>query len=402
MQFPFFISKRYIFSKKDSRFVTFISSISIIGIALGVATLIIALSVLQGFEKTIVQKIVDFDSHIQITSYKNILPDYKLILPRIENLLPPSANIIPYASNLAIISSKNVQEGVNVKGIFPGSPLNIKNNIVAGSFNIDEANTIVIGKKLADKLLVKAEDKITLFALNENQIPSAENPPNILRLKITGIFESGMAEYDDLYTYVNINDAQELFGIGDNINGYDISVSDISKIDSLANTLSGSLRYPHTVRTIYSLHKNIFTWIQLQKEPIPIILGLIIIVAAFNIIGTLLMIVLEKTGAIGILKSLGASKRQITSVFIYQGIFLSAAGIILGNLLAIILMQIQIQYDVISLPSSVYFMSKVPFELSLQTFAGVSLITLILCMLTSVIPSYVASKINPISSLRFS
>jgi lipoprotein-releasing system permease protein len=405
MSFPLFISKRFTFSKRDSRFITLISSISIFGIALGVATLIIALSILYGFEDTIEKKIVEFDAHIQITSYQTILPNYKRILPTIKKILEPySESIQHYSANLVIISNKFVQEGIFLKGISTDNPiLQLKQIIIIGKGDLSPGNEsrIIIGKKLADKMFIKINDDITLFALRNNELPSPENLPNIQKFKVIGIFESGMSEYDDQYAYTDLLSAQNLFNMGDNVTGYDIKLNNVSKIDSLANVLSKNLRYPHSVRTIYQKHKNIFTWIDLQKKPIPIILGLIILVAVFNIIGSLLMIVLEKTNAIGILKSLGALNSHITKVFVFQGIFLGAVGILGGNLLAYSLLSWQLKYNIITLPSSVYFTSSVPIILSAEIFFIVSLITICLCLAASFIPSYIASRIKPIDSLRF-
>ncbi len=406
MSFPFYISKKYTLSKKDSRFITFISTISIIGISLGVATLIIALSILSGFARTITNKVINFDSHIQITSYTGTLPDYRSALPKIEKKLSPYAESVnPFVSELAIISSKIIKDGVNIKGIRPQDNwIGVKDDIVDGKFdlnNYSDIPSIIIGKKLADKLLVKVGDKVTIFALNKNHIPSPENLPNIQKFKITGIFESGMAAYDDLIAYINIKEAQSLFNIGNDITGYDIRLNNISKIDSLTVYLTNNLSYPYATQSIYQIHRNIFTWIELQKKPIPIILGLIIIVAVFNIIGTLLMVVLEKTNEIGVLKSLGARNRQIISIFIYQGVYLALTGIIIGNLLAFIITELQYRYKIISIPSSVYFMSTVPMHIAPATFVIVSVLTFILCIIASFIPSYVASKIQPVSTLRF-
>jgi lipoprotein-releasing system permease protein len=404
MPLSFFISKRFVFSGKNSSFINLISVIAAIGIALGVATLILALSILQGFEKSITDKIIDFDSHIQITSYTDILPDYHNNIRVITSLLPEGTAINPYTANLAIISSRTIQEGISIKGIFPdNNALNIRENIVEGEFllNTPERNYIIIGRKLADKLLVKVGERLSVFALSDNKIPSPDNPPNIKQYYISAIFESGMAEYDDLNAYVDIYSAQELFGFGDNITGYDIKLNSVENINYLAQQLNSNLRYPHSVKTIYEIHRNIFTWIELQKEPIPIVLGLIIIVAVFNIISTLLMIVLEKTNAIGTLKAIGASNRTIVGIFIFQGLFLAVLGIVLGNSLSLLLIYFQQRYDIISLPSSVYFMSSVPFSLSPWIFAGVSLLTLVLCLVVSIIPSYIATRISPVKALRF-
>ncbi len=288
MSFPFFVSKKFVLSKKGSKFITFISSISIVGISLGVATLIIALSILSGFAQTLTNKIIDFDSHITISSYQSTLPDYREMEPKIKKMISPYAEEVnPFISKLAIISSKKVKEGVNIKGIsLNNNALKVRNNIVAGNFDLADSNSIVIGRKLADKLYVGLGDKVIIFALKNDKIPQAGNLPNIEQFKVTGIFESGMAEYDDLFAYVNLKSAQNLFSLGDNINGYDIRLNNISKIDSLTKYLSEQLHYPHKVASIYQTHRNIFTWIDLQKKPIPIVLGLIIIVAVFNIIGT--------------------------------------------------------------------------------------------------------------------
>jgi len=402
MNVSWYIAKNFILSRKDSRFISLISTISIIGIALGVATLIIAISVLKGFEKTITNKVIDFDSHIKITSYRTILPDYHKTLPLLESQLAGYApDITPFAAKLVIVSYKKKKEGINLIGIGPSKekPFLVR-NLVSGEFSLSN-NSVLIGKKLADKLFIKVGDKITVFALRNDNIPSPENMPNIEKYTVTGIFESGMTEYDDTYAYTSLESAQKLFALGDNITGYNIKLSDISKIDSLTIKLAKTLRYPHYVRSVYQLHRNIFTWIELQKEPIPIVLALIILVAVFNIVGTLLMIVLEKTRAVGILKTLGSKRNQITTIFLINGSIIGVVGIFLGSFFGYLLMFIQEKFNIITLPSSVYFMSRVPFLISADTFILIAIITFLLCILASIIPSYIASKIKPVNALRF-
>ncbi|MFI5237393.1 MAG: ABC transporter permease, partial [Ignavibacteriales bacterium] len=252
MTFSWYIAKKFILSRKDSRFVNLISTISIVGIALGVTTLIIAISVLKGFEQTITDKIIDFDSHIKITSYRSVLPDYHKTLPLIESELEKFKPVInPIASKLVIVSFKKKKEGISLIGIDSGNELpSLLKNISAGKYDLSN-DGVLIGKKLSEKLFINVGDKITVFSLRNDQIPSPENMPNIKKFTVTGIFESGMAEYDDTYAYVSFTSAQELFGIGDNINGYNIKLDDISKIDSLTTHLRKTLRYPHLVRSIY-------------------------------------------------------------------------------------------------------------------------------------------------------
>ena len=403
MNFAFFVSRRYILSNKDSRLLNLISVISIVGISLGVATLIIALSVLNGFEKTLTQKITDFDSHIKILSYKESLPKADEYLLKLKNKLNDQIDFIsPSISKLAIISTKNRKEGINIKGIVEAKEIDkIKSNMIEGELNLDKENSLVIGKTLATKLLIKVGDKVTLFALKNDKIPSMDDLPNIQNFFVDGIFESGMAEYDNMIGYTGLSTAQNLFSMPGEINGIDIKLNSVNKIDSIAQVIRKELRYPYYARTIYEIYRNIFSWIELQKKPIPIVLGLIIIVAVFNIISALLMLVLEKTNAVGILKSLGAKGSSIIKIFFYQGIYLSAIGIIAGNILAWFLMFLQLELDIIKVPSSVYFVTRVPIELSLNVFLLVSIITFILALLAAVIPSYFASRINPVSALRF-
>jgi lipoprotein-releasing system permease protein len=374
-----------------------------VGIALGVATLIIALSVLNGFEKTLTQKITDFDSHIKILSYKESLPKADQYIEKINITIKDQIDYIsPSISKLAIISTKNRKEGINVKGIVESKEIDkIKSNLIEGELNFEKENSIVIGKTLATKLLLKVGDKVTLFALKNDKIPSMDDLPNIQNFFVVGIFESGMAEYDNMIGYTEIKTAQNLFSMPGEINGIDIKLKSVEKIDSLTNLIRQSLRYPYYARTIFEIHRNIFSWIELQKKPIPIVLGLIIIVAVFNIISALLMLVLEKTNSVGILKSLGAKGRDIIKIFVYQGIYLSFIGIASGNILAWLLMTIQLEFDIIKVPSSVYFVTRVPIEMSMDVFILISAVTFVLSLMSAIIPSYFASRINPVTALRF-
>jgi lipoprotein-releasing system permease protein len=233
-------------------------------------------------------------------------------------------------------------------------------------------------------------------------MPSPDNPPGIKAFRVAGIFESSMAEYDDTYAYTSLSAAQELFGLDSrDVNGYDIKLNSLEKLDSLAANLQETLGYPYYVRTIYKTHQSIFTWLELQRKPIPIALGLIIIVASFNIIGALFMTVLEKTRAIGTLKSMGMRRGQISSIFLYQGIYLSLIGITLGNLLAFTLSKLQENYEIIKLPESVYYMSKAVLTVSWENYLIVSAAALVISLFSAYIPGRIAARINPVNTLRF-
>ena len=406
MPLPFYIAKKYSVSKQGSKFLSLISVITVIGIAIGTAVLIISLTILDGYQEVVTKKIVDFNSHIKITAFGNKnLPDS----PRIEEEIITTVgkdfkSIAPYVSKLGILRAKKLSEGVTIFGIdSTRNNSDIKDFIVEGkySFMSGEKNGIIIGRQLAEKLDIKIGDRVTLFSLRRDEIPSMVNPPAIEQFITTGLYESGMAEYDDINVYTSFQAARNMFETQYAISGYNIQLTNIAEIDSVARRLQDELGFPYYVRTIFQVHQNIFTWLELQKAPIPIVLGLIIIVAVFNIVGTLLMIVLERTSSIGILKSMGFKRRQIMMIFFYQGLFLTLLGIIIGNILAVGLSLLQVHYNIVTLPSSIYFLSSVPISINMFNYLMVSSIAFILGLAATLIPSYIASKMNPINSIRF-
>jgi len=403
--FTFFVTKRFLFSKKDSKAFSFFSVIAIAGIAIGVATLIISISVLQGFEKLLTEKLINLDSHIQVVGFSNNqLPSVERNTEYMKRVLGRNMERIePYISSLAIINKKGINEGITLKGVNPEYFKGLKDlRILEGKKNLSAGkNEMIIGKTLASKLFIKVGDKVNIFALRNNEVPSAENPPSIEKFEVAGIFESGLAKYDNNFAYINISSAATLFNFGENISGYEIKLNNISAIDSLTYVLQENLRYPHYVTTVFQIYRQIFTWIELQKKPIPIVLALIIIVAIFNIVSTLLMVVMEKTSAIGVFKSLGVSKRKINMIFLQHGVFIGFIGVAAGNLFAFALIWLQLNYSIITLPAEIYFTSQVPLIFDPKIFMGISILSFILAVIVAILPSWIASRISAISTLRF-
>lgn len=404
MNFSIFIANRYVRSKRGSKFLSLISVISFTGIALGVAVVIIAMAILQGFDNTVRDKIVKLNSHLQVTAFSkknlNFIPGFSAYVnKKLDNNV---VSVSPFLSKEAIIKSKSISEGIFILGLDPQADNSeINKFIIQGSFNLSDSNSIILGKKLAEKLFLKLNDKVTVFSLKSDSLPSEQNPPAIGQFIVKGIYESGMAEYDDINCYVNLASANNFLGLQNTISGYNVKLKNITGIDSIVIKLQEVLGYPYYVRSIYKVHQNIFTWLDLQKEPVPIILGLIIIVAVFNIVGSLLMLVLEKTTAIGILKSMGATNSQILRIFLYQGFYLGLFGIVTGNIFAYILSFIQLNYKVISLPGTIYFINAVPITINPLHYLLVSSVTVVLCLLVAIIPSSIAAKIKPIKAIRF-
>ncbi len=404
MSFEFFITKRYIKSTRITGFISFITLIAIVGIMLGTSALIIALSISNGFEKELKEKVIGFTSHIQVLKFdvryaeKNDWESFEKI-KMVSNVKAVS----PFAGREAMIKSSYGIEGVYLKGILTEYDFSIiKRSIVEGKYNFDESDglpKIIIGKKLANKLGVELGDKVVILAIDPDNLYFSA--PKIEQFKISGIYETGMAEYDDIFVYVLLQHAQYLLDLGNKISGFDVMVENLDFIDETALLIQDKLGYPYYTRTMYQMYRNLFAWLELQKKPVPIVLGLIIIVAVFNIIGTLLMMVLEKTKEIGILKSMGANSKSIMKIFIFQGIFIGIVGTALGNLLAYILCRIQLDYKPLSLPEDIYFMNSVPILLEANNFIVVSIATLILTFIATLIPSAIASRVQPIEAIRF-
>ncbi|GJQ63285.1 MAG: permease [Melioribacteraceae bacterium] len=406
MSLASFIVGKYLRSRKDSRLVSLISVISVGGISIGVAVLIIALTVLDGFENAVSEKITDFNSHIYITGFgKRDIPGSLYVKTELGAIGKEKiTSLTPFISKSSIVKSKKFYEGIQLIGLPDSASADISRFIVSGEYDVSEKDNyrgVVVGQKLADKLFVGIGDKLTIFSLMNNKPPSISNPPVVDQFVVRGIFSSGMAQYDDQRLYISFDHAAELLDMDDMVSGYNIKLNSLENINELAVEMADALGYPFYVRTIFREHINIFTWLELQKAPIPIILGLITLVAAFNIVGTLLMIIIEKTSAIGTLKSLGASASQITGIFVRMGIILSLTGIALGNFFAFSLSIIQLNFNIISLPSDVYFLTEVPIDLNPLYYLMVSGIAFVICLLASWIPSRIAARVNPVTALRF-
>lgn len=401
MSIEYFIAKRYLQSEHRKGFLSFITNIAILGVTLGTAALIITLSVLDGFEREIKNKVVEFTSHIQVQGFQGLaLGDYRASMERATEEISGILSISPFAAKEGMIRSREGVDGIYLKGINPARDVvTPKYHLVEGTFISDAgtAREIVIGKKLALRLNAQLGDNIVVFALPRGE----QTKPKAMQFKLAGIYESGMAEFDDIYAYTHLRDAQTLFQIGDDITGYDVLVRDITHVDAVAGQLQELLGYPHFARTVFQQYHNLFSWVELQKKMSPILLSLIIIVATINIIGTILMFVLEKTRSIGILKSLGASPKLIGRIFILQGLGIASVGIVLGNLLAFAFCSIQMNFGFFSLPSDIYYMNTVPILMKPENFLLVTIVAYALCLLTTVLPSRAAARMNPVTALRF-
>lgn len=405
MKYTRLIASRYLRSRRNAGFFSFIAGIAVLGVMLGTATLIIALSVLGGFEREITEKVVGFTSHVQVTGFQNLpLQGYVENALRLSASSPTVTSVVPYVAREALIRSKHGVDGILLKGVDgTREDIPVRRFMVAGAFDLEQpagaSPGIVLGRKLASRLDAEVGTKVVVFGVGR-LLEGGQG--RVMAFRVTGIYESGMAEYDDVYAYAPLRDTQILFQMPGAVSGFDIHLSRVDSAEAVAERATEILGYPHYARTVFESYRNLFSWIELQKKPIPIILGLIIIVATVNIIGTLLMMVLDKTKEIGVLAAMGVSRRGITGIFLRQGLTIALLGTLLGNLLALGALLAQQELRILSLPSDIYFMTSVPVLLRVEYFAGVSAITILLCLMSAFIPARLAARLDPVSAIRFS
>lgn len=408
MQFILFVLTRFVSLQKKSKFLSTITLISIIGVTIGVIVLNIALSVLNGFEKEIENKLVGFNLHIELGTIEGQLVPYsETEIQEIKKILNNDVSgISPYAGQLALVRKGRFKEGVFIKGILPEFDYtDLRKNIVEGSYIISsdqKYSTILIGKKLARRIGANVNDTITAFSLQSFVLPIDPEHLSVKKFIVAGIYESGMAEYDDVNAFVHLNSAQELFGFNDKISGYEIKLKDPKLANYYSFVLSTRLGYPYQAKSIFQAYRNIFNWIELQKKPIPVVLAFITIVAIFNIISTLLILVMDKANTIGILKTLGATSKQIKTIFLLNGVVIGFIGTILGNVIALILLYLQMKFNIIKIPEGIYFLDKVPIAIQSGSFLIVSSLSVIISVLFSYLPARFAAKLEIIKSIRFS
>lgn len=411
MGYPSFIARRLARSRSHNRFVSFITLFAVIGLAIGTMALLITVSILNGFQKKIAQNVSNFTANIEIRGFENVpLPDYPAAMRKIKshNNVKSVSPFVSHEAMIRVHRSHRVNapstDGILLKGILPQyDNSDLRNEIKFGKYNLSDIGNmspLLIGRKLARRLDVQVGDTVFIFGVEG--LPSPLNPPKVLSFLVTGIYETGMSQYDDIYGYTNLKSASYLFDMPSNsVSGFDVMADNLDTVGATSHDLELALGYPYYPRTMFQMYRNLFAWIELQKKPIPIVIALIIIVAAINVVGTLLMIVIEKMNEVGVLRTLGATRRAITRIFLIQGAFIGAAGTLIGSGLAYIVLEIQKRYNLIHIPGDVYFMNTVPVSIHASDFLVIGGIAFVLSLLASYLPARTASGFDPLESVRY-
>lgn len=406
MSFTWYIAKRYFKgSNRDSKFLSFIKIMSILGVAVGSAGLLISLSIVHGFKSTINEKILGFAPHVTVQTFIGDPIQRADTLKSYLEEFPDVARVEPTVSGNVMIQSASGISGTVIKGVpEDGDLTQLYTYITKGTYSLDvnEENLpgILLGKSLAETIGATIGSRVTVFALDG--LPSPLNTPEIRQYYLSGIYETGIDRFDDSFAVADISTVRTLFGLGvREASSLEINAADNSLIRPVYAEIRDGTRFPIVTENVYQRYRNIFAWIDLQEETIPLVIGVMIIVAAFNLIGTVLMMVLERVRDIGILKTIGAKSKAIRRIFLLEGIFVAVSGLVIGIGISLFFWFLQTTYNIIPLSQENYYMSTVPVEPHLLDFFLVGAVTILLCALASWLPARIAAKTDPVQVLAF-
>jgi len=424
MSFEFFISLRYLRAKRKQIFVSIITFISIAGIFLGVAALIIVLAVMNGFETDLRNKILGINSHVVLMQYTGAMKDYQKVMNEVEQVEGVVAST-PFIFSQAMLRNEGRTSGVILRGISVANAFKVINLGKMHEGNIDYLSEkqrstielgkdtsmlpgIVIGKELAKNMGLLLFDPVNIISPMGISTPMGM-VPKMKKFVVVGIFDSGFYEYDSTLAYISLRDCQEFLNLGERVTGLEIKVNDIYRANIIAKSIEKKLGFPFWARNWMEMNKNLFSALKLEKRVMFIILSLIVLVAAFNIICTLIMIVMEKSKDIAILKSMGATSGSIMRIFVYQGVTIGAIGTLMGCIggLAVALNLEKISVSIENLfgfkilPGDVYYLSHVPSQVNYSDVVIIVIGTMLICFLSTIYPSRRASKLDPAETLRY-
>ncbi|HZX32042.1 MAG TPA: lipoprotein-releasing ABC transporter permease subunit [Rhodocyclaceae bacterium] len=414
MAFPYelLIGLRYTRAKRRNHFISFISLISMLGIGLGVAALIVVLSVMNGFQKELRTRILGVASHIQITGVNGDLANWPQIAAEARGH-PEVKATAPFVQSQAMFSVDNGVRGAMVRGILPEQEEGVADfashmqsgrleDLKPGEFGV------ILGSELARALRVFVGDKVTLIA-PQGTVTPAGVVPRLKSFKVVGIFEVGMYEYDSGLALIHLEDAQKLYRMDDRVTGVRLKLDDLFQAPRVSREVARLINADTYVYDWTKSHANFFRAVQIEKNMMFIILSLIVAVAAFNLVSTLVMAVTDKQADIAILRTLGARPRSIMAVFVIQGAVVGCIGLGLGIVggvalalnIDVVVPAIERLFGVQFMSREVYYISELPSELLWSDVWGVTAISFVLAVLATLYPSWRAARVNPAEALRY-
>jgi lipoprotein-releasing system permease protein len=408
----FYIGLRYTRAKRRTQFISFITLTSVLGIALGVTALITVLSVMNGFEAELRERILGMTSHATITGNYGQLDNWRELDQKLKDY-PHVEGVAPFISGQVMINADRRVSGTMLTGIMPDYESHVSEvarNMKAGSLSdlIPGEYGIVLGAELANYLGILVGDKITIISPQINSTP-AGIVPRMRRFTVMGIFQVGMYEYDRNMAMIHIEDAAKLFRMDNAVSGLRIKLDDLFNAPKITRTMADALHHEYQVSDWTLAHSNFFRAIQTEKVVMFIILLLIVAVAAFNIVSTLVMVVTDKRGDIAILKTQGLTSGSVMGIFMVLGTIIGVVGTLMGTVGGVLLAfnagnivkRIEEFFHVHFLPADVYYISQLPSKLVWSDVYAIAGIAFLLSLLATIYPAWQASKINPAEVLRY-
>jgi lipoprotein-releasing system permease protein len=417
MRYEWFIGLRYLKAKRKQTFISIITVISIAGVMVGVMALIVVLAVMSGFEKTLKEKILGTQAHLHLLkATQEGLDQYQEVTKRVEET-KGVASAAPFIISQVMLSSESNVFGVVLKGIDPdrvGRVTELANNLKAGRLEDlkggkeGDSPGIILGVELAKHLSVSLNDSIQVISPLGTVTPMGMMP-KMKRFRVKGIFYSGMYEFDNTMAYVSLESAQKFFSMGDRVTGIEIKTNDIYKVKEIGREIRRKLGFPFWTKDWMEMNRNLFSALRLEKISMFIILVLIVLVAAFNIISTLIMVVMEKNKDIAILKSMGASSSSILKIFTIEGGVIGVVGTILGTILGLgaafnlekITDFVERLFGFKILSSDVYYIDKLPSQVNPLDVTLIVLTAVLISLLATLYPAWRGSKLDPAEALRY-
>lgn len=375
--------------------------ISVLGVMAGVMALIIVLSVMNGFRADLMSKIMAVRAHISLSNNEGVFKHYEKVAERVNEVDGVIAST-PFIYSQGIVrNSENVSEAV-IRGTETGSVLkvlNIDSMIKMGTMaSLQDIQIglpgIIVGSKLAEKIKTHPGNILTV-------VTSSGGAVTTRNYKVTAIFDSGMHDFDARMVFISLKEAQDLLGLGEIASGLEIKVKDFYRSDIVAKAIQEELGYPYRARDWKAMNRNIFSMLKLQKIAFFVILTMIVLVGALNIVSTLVMVVIEKHRDIAILRTMGASTKNIMSIFILWGLLVGVVGTLAGLASGIGICHILAKYKFITLPPDVYFISTLSVRIESGDVLFVALVAIVISFLATLYPAWHASKLNPVESLRY-
>ena len=407
MRYERLIARRYLLTKKDVKFVSIISVISITGVTIGVAALVVVLSVFNGFGSLVSSILINFDPHLRIESTAPMdSAGYRPILEYISHHQLVKG-YSPFVGGKALIVSRNINRVVNIRGLETDKiPLvsGLSEKLVLGSINLEEKKRsgIVLGLVLADRLGVVIGDTISIVSPSGAELAAMQQAlPLIRRFQVVGIYESNNKDYDGYYAFTNLAGAQSLFTRAGRMDGIDIRLNYLDDADRFGNELRKKFGNAFRYLTWYDLHRELFTVMQVERWCAYVVLCLIIAVASFNLLGSLTMTVIEKRRDIGILKSMGASNESLRKIFGLQGLFVGIVGTIAGSVIGLLIVYLQQRYHLVALDTTIYIIPAMPVEVHTLDIVVIAIAAIGLCSLASRLPAKRAANLDPVKAIRW-